>query len=712
MKLKTFKTPFIACLLLLALGAFKSLQSQTLNDSNLPIVLITTDGGAGIPDEPKIGAKMTVIFRGSGQRNYLSDTTNQIFINYKGRIAIERRGSSSQWNTNFGKYSYSMETQTQTGENNNVSLIGLPKENDWVLYSGIFDKTLIRNMLSYELSNRIGRYAPRCQPCEVILNGGYAGIYILTEKIKQDKNRVDIMEMTSTDNGGQNVTGGYIYKIDKSSGSNNTNWTSVTGFSRYQYDTPDETAITSQQKAFIKSEVDKLETAMSGSNPDSWADPVTGYPNIIDVRSFTDQQMLHELAGNLDMLASSMFYYKERNGKIVSGPIWDHDLGYGNHSTYDAWRTDVFFTNRGQSLADGPFYYQKLMFDDMNYRCQMNKRWHELRAPDKPLATNNIMAYIDSLALVLKEADTREQERYMTLGKDYFNAPSGWETRLTYQSEIDYMKSWINVHLKWLDDKLVYSGDCNLDVPPNLVINEIMYHASGDIGVSNSDEKYDYIELKNAGMETIQLQGIFFSSGITYKFPEGVLSPDGILVLAADAASFKKRYGFSPFAQYTGVLSNKGDKLIIETPMGSAIDSVFYSDTIPWPAAEPTYNSIELKDVTLNNNRAENWFIKQTGKGSPGLENNFIFTGESETNTLTVKCKVYPNPLGNTNLTVELPGKGIFEITLHTITGQIIFNETSTQNKLIISREILKSGIYILNVRSGNDVKNMKVIVR
>ena len=104
------------------------MQSQILTDSNLPIVVINTDGGVTIPDEPKVLATMKIIWHQDGSRNYLTDVNNPEFLNYDGRIGIEIRGSSSQM---LQKKSYGLETlQADDVTNNNVSILGMPKEND------------------------------------------------------------------------------------------------------------------------------------------------------------------------------------------------------------------------------------------------------------------------------------------------------------------------------------------------------------------------------------------------------------------------------------------------------------------------------------------------------------------------------------------------------------------------------------------------------
>ncbi|CAG5069102.1 hypothetical protein DYBT9623_01837 [Dyadobacter sp. CECT 9623] len=114
--------------------------SQSLS-TNLPIVVITSDGE--ILDDPKVGAGMKIIYNGAGQTNNYSDITNPASLNYDGRIAIEIRGSSSQ---NSPKKSYGFETrQDDNVDNRNVSLLGLPSENDWILNGLIFDPSLMRD---------------------------------------------------------------------------------------------------------------------------------------------------------------------------------------------------------------------------------------------------------------------------------------------------------------------------------------------------------------------------------------------------------------------------------------------------------------------------------------------------------------------------------------------------------------------------------------
>ena len=138
------------------------------------------------------------------------NTITDSFNDYDGKITIEKRGNSSQ---DQEKPPYRFETVTDDGNNNNVQLLGLPEENDWVLYAPWSDKSLIRNVLIYELSNDMGRYAPRTRFIELYINEAYKGVYVLMEKIKRDKNRVAISALEPGDQSGDAVTGGYIFKI-------------------------------------------------------------------------------------------------------------------------------------------------------------------------------------------------------------------------------------------------------------------------------------------------------------------------------------------------------------------------------------------------------------------------------------------------------------------------------------------------------------------
>ncbi len=175
--------------------------------TNLPIVIINTYGVA-IPDEPKIDGYMGIIDNGPGNINNQYDPPND----YDGYIGIEVRGQSSQM---FPKKSYGFETRDEQGENLDVSLLGMPEENDWILYAPYSDKSMLRNFMTFYMGSKLDPYCTRLAYCEVIVNNDYKGVYILMEKIKKDENRVNIATLNPEDISGDELTGGYIVKVDK-----------------------------------------------------------------------------------------------------------------------------------------------------------------------------------------------------------------------------------------------------------------------------------------------------------------------------------------------------------------------------------------------------------------------------------------------------------------------------------------------------------------
>ena len=145
--------------------------SAQLVSSSLPIIVINTNGQT-IVDDPKKTCDMGIIYNGPGQTNYLSDPFNHYF----GKIGIEIRVSTSQ---QYPKKSYGFETRDSVGENENVSLLGMPKDNDWILYGAYPDKTLMRNEFTFSSFAAMQPYSPRYVYCELVINNVYLGVYTL-----------------------------------------------------------------------------------------------------------------------------------------------------------------------------------------------------------------------------------------------------------------------------------------------------------------------------------------------------------------------------------------------------------------------------------------------------------------------------------------------------------------------------------------------------
>ncbi len=293
-----------------------------MESSNLPILVIDTQDQF-IPDEPKIVATIKIIDNGKGTRNHITDAPT-----YVGKIGIEQRGATSR--ILFPKKPYGFELRDTSGlKGVSASILGLPSEEDWVLNATYNDKTLIREVLTYDLYRSFSPYyTPRYKFCEVTLNGQYYGIYILFEKIKRDKNRVDISKLEPKDSTGNDLTGGYILKIDKTEGNVSRQWispypspVSPQFTTPIQVDYPKVDDLTESQFAYIKKYVTDFEDVLKSDN---FRDSLQGYAKYIDVDSWVDYLIINEVSHNVDAYRLSTFFYKNKDskgGKLTIGPI-------------------------------------------------------------------------------------------------------------------------------------------------------------------------------------------------------------------------------------------------------------------------------------------------------------------------------------------------------------------------------------------------------
>ncbi len=426
-------------------------NSEELINSNLPLMIINTNGQT-IPDEPKIIVDMDLINNGEGFTNSESDKKNE----YSGKIGIERRGESS---SEFQKKSYSIELQKEDGSNNNVSLLGLPEENDFVLYGPYSDKTMIKNALTYELFRLTGRWAPRTRYIEVILNGEYRGVYVLTEKLKRDENRVDIDKLTSDDTSPIDISGGYILRRDKKDQlSQDEYWTSpvVQPYHErmwYEYFDPEYKDLTEVQADYIKDWMEKFDEIMSGND---FNDPEIGYNKYIKTKSFIDMMFINEITKGIDNYMFSTYFYKENDidgGQLVAGPPWDYNIGYGNVNYGKDWNAVETY---GWCYPQGSrtYWFERLMEDEA-YKNKVYCRWTKFR--ETIYSDEKIEGIIDSCVTVLGDAVDRNYAKFPVLGKYVW--PELYYPN-TYEKEVEMLKSWLFARLEWIDGEWFNMGDC------------------------------------------------------------------------------------------------------------------------------------------------------------------------------------------------------------------------------------------------------------
>ena len=652
----------------------------SFNSSNLPILFLETAGGQGIPDEPKIDATMEILERPDGTRNYVSDRTTLAYQDFSGPIKIETRGSSSQA---FSKKQYVLTTYNALQEKENVKLLDMPKENDWILSGIAFDTTFVRDYVSYKLANNIGQYAARGRYCEVVLNDNYQGIYVLQEKLKADDNRIDINKIKDTDLTLPKLSGGYVTKTDKHNG-NEGAWSmnSYGWGADFIHVHPKPEEVMSVQNSYIQNVLQNLANQSLAQNNSV----VDGYPSVIDVPSFVDFMIMNELASNPDGYQFSTFFHKDRNGKLRAGPVWDFNLTYGNDlflffgpPGYDRSKTDLWqfsVGNRGATFWTDLFY-------DPTFNCYLSKRWNELTQVGQPLHEDQIFDLVDETVALISEAVGRQEQV--------------WGMDLQFDQHIANLKTFVSQRTQWMDNQLGDFSACDQVEVPSLVISKINYHPA--VGIDEDSSDFEFIEITNNSNTDADLTGVYIGgTGLVYQFPNGyVLEGNNAVFLSNESASFESKYGQTSFDEFSRSLSNKAQEIVLLDGYGNLIDRVSYEDSAPWPeGADGGGAFLNLLDLSSDNNVASNWSAGSTLSVQQNLTESFLM--------------LYPNPVTK-YLNVRLSnGKQIRSLAISDAKGkQVKFCEVN-QSNVQLDLEMFPSGIYFIRIETEETTLHKKIL--
>jgi len=664
--------------------------AQSFTDSNLPIVIIETDGG-GDPGDAGVLGSMKVIYRGAGLRNHLTDQDSLQFLNYNGRISIKNRGSSTDI---LQKKQYKVSTiKADNVTDNNVALMGLPADNDWVYNAMGYDPALIRDYLCYNLTREIGEYASRTVYFELILNNQYRGLYLLQEKIKQGKDRVNITKMAATDNFSPNISGGYIVKADHAvdpiifTMPSYIDQQDVLYYNEY----PKPETVTQQQNAYIAGIFQQL--AVTSHSHDASIE--TGYPSVIDMTSFVDYMIISELSSNADSYQYSTYFHKDRNGKLRAGPLWDSDLTFGNDLIFwglDRSHSDVWQFGNGDNQGS-KFWYD--LFNSQEFRCLFYKKWMDLTKPGAPLNYTTLSNLIDGTVTAISEAADRNNSLWGMTDMQYKTDPTS-----DFPTSVAKIKSFINTRINWITSYLQSNTTgCPVRTMPPLVITRISYNPLPTLTVLNGKD-LEFIEIANTGTETVNLTGDFFAgSGFVYQFPPlSRIKAGTSRILASNAYAFTLTYGFPPSDQFTRNLSNENAQLVLSDALGDTIDYVNYSSLPPWPDANGNGDYLQLIDPSLNNNNPASWIAisnKITSDVQPASEQDLL---------------IYPNPAKNI-VKIKMAG-AMNTIQLYNIEGEMVksVNPGSSEYDLDISS--YSSGMYYIRVFSASEWLVRKLIIQ
>jgi hypothetical protein len=494
--------------------------------SNLPLIIIDALG-TNIVHERKVAAAIHFM-DGGKDRTRLTNA-----VDFSGRCLINIRGRAS---LRYPKNSFSLKTIDGEGDPRSASILGMPAESDWVLYAPYPDKTLMRDVLAYDLHREMGHWAPRTRFVEVFVSQGggkvsqrdYVGVYVFEERLKRDAKRVDIAKLKPGDDAEPAITGGYIFKKDhtdqamgpaggegmvgvststragyptgpggfpadpkgfqpasrvtRSSSSSSSSRSSQTaqivtnhfGFashraaSRTASETvfrddvesslkdeeyfrtthtnqfylmePEPDEITAVQKAWLKRHLNEFEAVLYGSD---FRDETKGYRAYIDPDSFIDYHLIVETTKNVDGFRFSVFFTKDRGGKIKADPIWDWNLSLGNANGKQGWMPEYWLWPQ---LDDKEMSWYRRLFDDPDFGQRYVDRWSELRT--NVFATQRILARVDELAASLKESQKRNFEKWPIMGRsinpNYFVGSS-------FEDEVNWMKKFLATRFDWIE---------------------------------------------------------------------------------------------------------------------------------------------------------------------------------------------------------------------------------------------------------------------
>jgi len=491
-------------------------------NSNLPIIVIDTfgqaipavwwDGTQIIHQDPIATVSAFIDTNKVTGRAAATDEPD-----FAGRAGIRIRGQSS---ADLDKKPYKLETWDEADQDNDVPLLGLPADSDWVLHNPHTDKTFMRNVLVYQWSNDMGHYSSRTKFVEVFMNEGggqiggpgsphYLGVYVLMEQIKRSADRVDIEELRPADVAAPDITGGYVIRHDK----NRQEAEFWTWAGRWYYVEPSDLEITTPQKNYIQNYLQEFETVLQSG---SFANPTNGYAKYIDVESFIDHDFCSEISRDVDSYRYSTYVTKDRGGKLVMAPEWDYNWSMGNND-YSGWGLTLHHTVGWHQETGGDEYrWHKRLRDDPEYRLKYADRWFHLR--ETVFNDVTIAQTINAnFALLNAEAAGRNFSRWDILNSFvgfYWVSPPvpnfyyGGNPRIpcysadhTYGMQVEWMKNWLAGNgtpsgscavaayapqyadrLGWIDNNIPIRTGAG--APPALFLNGSSANTGGNISIS------------------------------------------------------------------------------------------------------------------------------------------------------------------------------------------------------------------------------------
>ncbi len=342
-------------------------------------------------------------------------------------LDIKGRGNTS-WN--MPKKSYSVKLEKKS----NLFGIADGKHKHYALIANYADKTLIRNRLAFYMGTDIFTgmdWNPHTKDVNLIVNGRYYGLYMLTERIKINEKIIDIPDIS------EEKDGGWIVEVDEHQDEIHT-WRSSRNFAFSLKDPDDWDGWES-----IRDYINSVESVLYG---DDFEDSESGWRKYLDENSFIDWYIVNEAAKNADAswYSSVYMYYNPDDGKIHMGPLWDFDIGFGNIDYGGCDSTEGFW------IKNSGWYVR--LFEDSGFVTAVKNRWNEKKSELEALITES--GTIESMADSIEKDALVNFAKFPILGIYVWPNAPGYEERTSYQSEVSYLKEWLGARIEWLDENI------------------------------------------------------------------------------------------------------------------------------------------------------------------------------------------------------------------------------------------------------------------
>ncbi len=410
--------------------------------SKLPVVSIQT-GGQTIPGKPGRGQHVSEIensfiqadveiFDREGQLHALSDAPD-----LKSDIQIRIRGNSSRY---FEKTGFMMKFIDSSGNKSSHKVMGMEKNNSWVLNGPFLDKTLMRNYMWYNLSGQLMEWAPDVRFCELFIDQVYQGLYLMVEQIDVGEGRINISKYD-----GKSPVSSYILHMDRDSVNNYENLDNFTEYtyrlaSQGEVKYPGENLINEAVLDYINKDFSMFEKALYSYDYDT---KLYGYKNYIDVSNFVDYFIINEVTKNLDAGTYSTYFYKDVAGKLKMA-VWDFNNCCDNYE-------------ESRSTTDGFFLPSKTWFfmlcKDEAFVEQVIQRYRQLR--QGILSDEDISAYIENVSSYLGSAVDRNFQVWgFSFLPENDRLPQADRRLDSYGAALDQYHSWLLKRLEWLDGNI------------------------------------------------------------------------------------------------------------------------------------------------------------------------------------------------------------------------------------------------------------------